>query len=176
MAKLTAYYSRAGENYFAGEYRHLNVGNTEKAAKMIAKITGSDIFRIEQKISYSSEYSVCVNQAQEDLRNNARPELVSLPAYINKYDEIYLGYPINWRNMPMAVYTFLESFNWEGKKIHPFCTHEGSGFSDTVKELKRVCKEAKITEDLAIYGSYIDNAETEIKKWLSSNFLTRIAV
>ncbi|MCD8091280.1 MAG: hypothetical protein LUD81_11790 [Clostridiales bacterium] len=65
MAKLTAYYSRAGENYFAGEYRHLNVGNTEKAAKMIAKITGSDIFRIEQKISYSSEYSVCVNQAQK---------------------------------------------------------------------------------------------------------------
>ncbi|MCD8089411.1 MAG: flavodoxin [Clostridiales bacterium] len=166
MTKLTVFYSRAGENYFGGECRHINVGNTEKAAKMIAEITGSDLFEIEQKNSYSSTYSVCIKQAQKDLRNNARPELVALPKNIDKYDEIYLGYPNYWRNMPMAVYTFLESFNWEGKTIHPFCTHEGSGLADTVKELKRVCKGAVIKDGLAILGSDVDNAKAVIKKWL----------
>ncbi len=166
MNKLTVFYSRAGENWFGGECRHINTGNTEKAAKIIAELADTDIFRIEQKTSYSSDYSVCVNQAQNDLKNNVRPELVSLPAYINRYDEIYLGYPIYWRNMPMAVYTFLESINWEDKKIYPFCTHEGSGLSGTLKELKRVCKGAKITEGLAICGSYIDIAEPEIRAWL----------
>ncbi|MCC8015676.1 MAG: flavodoxin [Eubacterium sp.] len=166
MAKLTVFYSRAGENYFAGEYRHLNVGNTEKAAKIVAKTANSDIFKIEQKNSYSSSYSVCIKQAREDLRNNARPELVVLPKSIDKYEEIYLGYPNYWRNMPMAVYTFLESFDWTGKAIHPFCTHEGSGFADTAKELKRVCKGARIKKGLAILGSDIDNAETAIKNWI----------
>lgn len=92
-------------------------------------------------------------------------ELVLLPKSIDKYDEIYLGYPNYWRNMPMAVYTFLESFNREDKTI-PFCTHEGSGLADTVKELKRVCKGAVIKNGLAILGSNVDNAKEIIKKWL----------
>lgn len=166
MAILTAYFSRAGENYFGGEYRFINVGNTEKAAKMISEITGADLFKIETKTSYSPTYSVCIEQAKTDLKNNVRPELVSLPKSIDKYDEIYLGYPSYWRNMPMAVYTFLESFNWEGKIIHPFCTHEGSGLSDTIKEIKRVCKGAKVTEGLAILGSYVDSAKPSIEKWI----------
>ncbi|MCD8214316.1 MAG: flavodoxin [Clostridiales bacterium] len=166
MAELTVFYSRAGENYFAGEYRYINVGNTEKAAKMIAEATGSDIFKIEQKTSYSADYLYCVDQARNDLRKKARPELVTLPKNLNKYDEIYLGYPIYCRYMPMAVYTFLESFDWNGKTIHPFCTHEGSGISSTEKEILRVCKGAKVTEGLEIFGSYVDTSKPIIEKWL----------
>lgn len=167
MAKLTAFYSRAGENYFAGEYRYINAGNTEKAAKMIAESAGSDMFKIEQKVSYSADYLHCVDQARDDLRKKAKPELVTLPKNLNKYDEIYLGYPIYFRNMPMAVYTFLESFNWEGKIIHPFCTHEGSGLSSTEKEIKRLCKGAKVTEGLEILGSCVDTSKSIIENWLS---------
>lgn len=167
MAKLTAFYSRAAENYFAGEYRYINVGNTEKAAKMIAEITGSDLFKIEQKVSYSTDYLQCVEQARKDLREKARPELAALPKNFKKYEEIYLGYPIYCRNMPMAVYTFLESLNWEGKIIHPFCTHEGSGLSSTEKEIKRLCKGADVTDGLEILGSYIDVSKSLIEKWLN---------
>ncbi|MCD8091173.1 MAG: flavodoxin, partial [Clostridiales bacterium] len=153
MAGLIAFYSRAAENYFGGEYRYINIGNTEKAAEMIAAETGADMFKIEQTESYSANYEKCIEQAKRDLSEGARPKLVSLPKNIDKYDKIYLGYPIYWRNMPMAVYTFLESFSWKGKTIHPFCTHEGSGLSGTEREIKKVCNGARVTKGLEILGS-----------------------
>lgn len=127
MAKLVAFYSRADENYFGGAYRYIEVGNTEKVAKMIAAVTGAELFKIEQVHPYAADYQTCIDQAKRDLQAKARPELKKLPDSIDQYDEIYLGYPNYWGDMPMAVYTFLEAFDWTGKTIHPFCTHEGSG-------------------------------------------------
>lgn len=127
MKKLIAYYSRADENYFGGQRRYITEGNTEKAAKMLAELTGADLFQIEQKVPYAADYDTCIAQAKKDLQAGARPELVTLPDSLDEYDEIYLGYPNYWGTMPMAVYTFLEHFDFSGKTIHPFCTHEGSG-------------------------------------------------
>ena len=78
MAKLIAFYSRADENYFGGQYRYVKVGNTEKVAKMISDLTGADMFKIEQKVPYSAKYKECVAQSVKDLKSKARPELVSL--------------------------------------------------------------------------------------------------
>ena len=78
MAKLVAYYSRADENYFGGQLRYIEVGNTEKAAKMIAEQTGADLFKIEQKTPYAKDYNTCIAQAKKDLQAKARPELVNL--------------------------------------------------------------------------------------------------
>ena len=108
MAKLIAFYSRADENYFDGAYRFIPVGNTERAAKMLAELTGADLFKIEQKTPYAAGYQQCIAEAKRDLQANARPELVNLPEDLDGYDEIYLGYPNYWGTMPMAVYTFLE--------------------------------------------------------------------
>ena len=129
MAKLVAFYSRADENYFGGQYRYIKVGNTEKVANMISEITGADLFKIEQKDTYSADYQECIAEAKKDLQENKRPEVLDLPANLDAYDEIYLGYPNYCGTMPMAVYTFLENYDFSGKKIHPFCTHEGSGLS-----------------------------------------------
>lgn len=96
MAILVAYYSRAGENYFGGQYRNIDIGNTEKAANMIAALTNGDLLKIEQKIPYSENYQSCIAQAKHDLQNKARPELVNLPDNLDKYDAIYLGYPNYW--------------------------------------------------------------------------------
>lgn len=104
----------------------MTVGNTEKVAKVISELTGADLFKIEQKIPYAADYNTCIQQAKKDLQAKARPELVSVPDSLDGYDEIYLGFPNYWRDMPMAVYPFLEKFDWNGKTIHPFCTHEGS--------------------------------------------------
>lgn len=166
MSKLIAYYSRADENYFQGAYRYIRVGNTEKAANMIAKLTGGTLFKIRQKVPYAKDYDTCIAQAKKDLQEKVYPELVSLPESIDAYDEIYIGYPNYWGTMPMAVYTFLKAFDWNGKKIYPFCTHEGSGLSDTEKDIADVCKGATVKKGLAIYGSSVDNAEGTIAGWL----------
>ena len=60
MAKLVAFYSRADENYFGGSMKYIQIGNTEKAAKMIADMTGADLFKIEQKIPYAADYNTCI--------------------------------------------------------------------------------------------------------------------
>lgn len=166
MAKLVAFYSRADENYFGGQYRYIEVGNTEKVANMISEITGADLFKIEQKDAYSADYQECIAEAKKDLQENKRPEVLNLPANLDAYDEIYLGYPNYWGTMPMAVYTFLENYDFSGKKIHPFCTHEGSGLSRTEKDIEKAAKGAKVEKGLAIHGSSVDNAKNAVEKWL----------
>ncbi len=166
MGKLVAFYSRADENYFGGSYRYISVGNTEKVANMIAQTTGADLFKIEQITPYAADYQTCIDQAKRDLKAKARPELVKLPDSIDQYDEIYLGYPNYWGDMPMAVYTFLEHFDWTGKTIHPFCTHEGSGLSGTERKIEKTCKGAKVTKGLAIHGSSVDGAKAAVESWV----------
>ena len=167
MAKLIAFYSRADENYFGGSMKYIEVGNTEKAAKMLAELTGADLFKVEQKEPYSANYRACVEQARKDKLENARPELVALPEDFDKYNEIYLGYPNYCGTMPMAVYTFLESLDFSGKKIHPFCTHEGSGLAGTECDIQKAAKGAVVEKGLAIHGSSVDDARNSLQKWLA---------
>lgn len=166
MAKLVAFYSRADENYFGGEKKYITVGNTEKVANMIATIAGADIFKIEQKVPYAADYDTCIAEAKRDLQGNIRPELKNLPDNLEKYDEIYLGYPNYWGTMPVAVYTFLESFDFKGKKIYPFCTHEGSGLSSTERDIENTAKGAEVLKGIAIVGSMVDDAKNIIERWL----------
>ena len=166
MAKLIVFYSRADENYFSGARRYIQVGNTEKVANMIAQITGAEVFKMEQQIPYAADYDTCIAQAKKDLQAKARPALVSMPDSLNGYDEIYLGYPNYWGDMPMAVYTFLENYDWSGKMIHPFCTHEGSGLSQTKRKIQNTCKGATVTRGLAIHGSSVDHAKASVEKWV----------
>ena len=166
MARLIAYYSRAGENYFGGSYRRIPVGNTEQVANMLAELTGGDQFHIQQKVPYSDDYQACVAQARQDWQDKARPEVVGLPADLDGYDEIYLGYPNYCGTMPMAVYTFLEQGDFSGKTICPFCTHEGSGLCRTEREIAAAAKGAAVTEGLAIHGSQVDEAGPALKTWV----------
>lgn len=169
MATLIAFYSRAGENYFGGQYRTVAVGNTEKVANRIAETTGGTLFKIRQKAPYAVDYESCIRQAKADQQAGARPELAELPYSLDGYDEIYLGYPNYWGDLPMAVYTFLEAFDWTGKTIHPFCTHEGSGLSGTGRKIAAVCKGARVTPGLAIRGSDVDAAAGTVRAWVQQN-------
>lgn len=169
MAKLVAFYSRAGENYFGGQYRSVTVGNTEKVANLIAEAVKGNLFKIEQKVPYSSHYKRCTEQALAHKKANIRPELVKLPDNLDGYDEIYLGYPNYWGDLPMAVYTFLEAFDWTGKTIYPFCTHEGSGLSGTERNIAAVCQGADVKKGLAIHGSYAGQSGQAVLQWLKQN-------
>lgn len=164
--KLIVYYSRADENYVSGELKMLPVGNTEIAAGYIKELTGADVFKIEQKQPYSAGYNECIAQAQEDQKKDARPELVSMPESIDKYSEIYLCYPNYWGTVPMAVFTFLDNFSFEGKTIKPLCTHEGSGMGRSESDIKAHCKGAKVEKGLAIQGSSVKQSKSQIEKWI----------
>ena len=166
MAKLVAFYSRADENYFGGAMKYIQVGNTEKVANMVAELTGADLLKIQQKVPYSADYKECVEEAKRDFHDNARPELVGLPENLELYDEIYLGFPNYCGTMPMAVYTFLEAYDFTGKQIHPFCTHEGSGLCNTEREIGEAAKGAAVTRGLGIIGSTVDSARGKLEKWV----------
>ena len=166
MPDLIAFFSRKDENYTNGMIGSLEIGNTEVVASIIQKLTGSDSFKIEPLQPYSKNYNECTAQAQVDQICNARPELKGYPESIDEYEIIYLGYPNYWGTMPMAVFTFLEYFEFKGKTIRPFCTHEGSGLGNSVNDIKKLCPGAKVEKGIAIRGGGVDRASEDIKNWL----------
>ena len=164
--KLVVFYSRADENYVNGMIKKLELGNTEVAAGIIEKLTDAKMFKIEQMQPYSKDYNECIAQAQADQKRDARPELKRYPETLEDYDTIYLGFPNYWGTMPMAVFTFLEHFDFSGKRIRPFCTHEGSGLGNSIKDIQRLCPDAKIEKGLAIHGGSVERSERDIEKWI----------
>lgn len=163
---LIVFYSRADENYVSGMLKQLDIGNTEVAAGIIRELTDGELFKLEQVQAYSKDYNKCIAEAQADQKRNARPELKRYPDTIEGYDTIYLGFPNYWGTMPMAVFTFLEHFDFDGKIIRPFCTHEGSGMGSSVNDIKRLCPGAKVEEGLAIRGSSVKNSKKDIENWI----------
>lgn len=164
--KLIAYYSRAEENYVNGMIKTLEIGNTEIMTGIIKELTGADLFRIEQLESYSKDYHECIAQAQTDQHQNARPKLKEWIETIEDYDVIYLGYPNYWGTMPMAVFTFLEHYDFSSKTIKPFCTHEGSGLGNSVNDIKKLCPSAKVEKGFAVNGSCVNHSKKDIEKWI----------
>ena len=172
MAKtLIAFFSRADENYFSGAMRYVKVGNTEIVVNLMKDMINADSFKIEMKTPYSPVYMTCIDEAKRDLRAKARPELISLPESIDEYDTVVLAYPNYWGTMPMAVYTFLEAFDFTGKTILPLCTNEGSGMGASEREIKKTCPGAAVKAGLSVTGSGAANAEGAVKRWLSASGL-----
>ena len=172
MAKtLIAFFSRADENYFGGAMRYVKVGNTEIVAGIIENLIPADTFKIEMKNPYSPVYMTCIEEAKKDLRAKARPELVSMPESIDEYDTVILAYPNYWGTMPMAVYTFLENFDFSGKTILPLCTNEGSGMGSSEREIKKTCPGAEVKKGLPITGSAAASSKSSVERWLKANRL-----
>ena len=172
MAKtLIAFFSRADENYFGGAMRYVKVGNTEIVVNDMNKMIDADTFKIEMKDPFSPVYMTCIDEAKKDLRAKARPELVSTPASIDEYDTVVLAYPNYWGTMPMAVFTFLENFDFSGKTILPLCTNEGSGMGSSERDIKKTCPGAEVKNGLSVTGSEAANAAGRVKKWLAANGL-----
>lgn len=157
---LVAFFSRTGENYAVS---HIEQGNTHIVAELIASATGGTLFRIEPATPYPDDYRACTEVAQREKRSKARPALVGDIA-VEEYDVIFLGYPNWWGDLPMCVYTFLEQHNWQGKVVIPFCTHEGSGLSDTENRLRAACRGASVLNGLAVRGSVAQNEREKVRK------------
>ena len=157
---LVAFFSRTGENYAVG---HIEQGNTHIVAEMIASATGGTLFRIEPATPYPDDYRACTEVAQREKRSKARPALVGDIA-AEEFDVIFLGYPNWWGDLPMCIYTFLEQHDWQGKVVIPFCTHEGSGLSDTENRLRTACRGASVLNGLAVRGFVAQNEREKARK------------
>lgn len=166
---MAAYFSRQGNNYVSGKIMNLPVGNTEVAAKMIHEITGCDMFHIDTVNTYPVDYTETTEVAQKELRQKARPELTSQVENMDSYDVIFLGYPNWWGTMPMAIFTFLEAYDFSGKTIIPFCTHEGSGMGHSESDIKKLCPNANVLSGIPIRGGSVSEAEKDISNWLKKS-------
>lgn len=141
-------------------------GNTEKVANFIQTEVGGDIVKLETVKTYKSDYNDLLDEAQNEQRQNARPELKT-KINIDDYDVIFLGYPNWWGDMPMPIYTFLDEYDLSGKTIAPFITHGGSGLSGTPNKIKKEEPNATVTDGLAISGSSAGNSKSSVQSWLS---------
>ena len=94
-----------------------------------------------------------------------------MPESIDAYDVIFLGYPCWWGTMPMGVYTFLEHFNFAGKKIVPFCTHEGSRMGGSVNHIKKTAPGALVLEGLPIHGAEAAESGDAVAAWAKKSLL-----
>ena len=180
---LIAYVSRAGENYNVGvtdpdsesaAYAgYIEKGNTEITAEYIAEMTGGDLFAITTEDPYPEDYQSMLVRAQEELDQDARPALAGELPQLDGYQTIFIGYPIWHGAIPRPVLTFLDSLDFTGKTIIPFNTHEGSGQSGTVEEIRAEIggtEDVTVEEGIAIQGKTAQENEEEtrdrLKQWL----------
>jgi flavodoxin len=166
---LIAYFSRKGNNYVGGNIVNLPIGNTEVAAATIQKRVGGDLFKIDPVKPYPSDYQKTTEVAQQELNRDARPAISGRVDSMEGDDVIFIGYPNWWNTMPMAVCTFLETYDFAGKTILPFCTHEGSGMGRSESDIKKLCPGAKVLKGLSIKGGDVLKAEKEIVAWLRTS-------
>ena len=168
---LIAYYSRRGQNYVGGDTVDLPVGNTEVVARMIEAATGGDLFEIDTAEPYPADYHETTEVARKELREGARPALRDLPAGIDEYDVVFLGYPSWWGTPPMAVFTFLEAYDFSGKTIVPICTHEGSGMGRSERDIAAACPGATLLPGLPLVGGRVRGSENEVRRWIETTAL-----
>ena len=145
-------------------------GTTAKAAKSLADAANADLYEIRPAAPYTQDDLNWMNKKSrssvEMSDKSSRPELADKNADIAGYDTILLGFPIWWYVAPTIINTFLESYDFSGKKIVLFATSGGSGFGKTVDGLKgSVSVDTQIVEGKLLNGKL---SETELKKWADS--------
>ena len=164
---LVVYFSRTGEEYNVGT---ITKGNTAIIAEMIAQKTGADTFEVKAATPYPDNYQACTELAKRELEANARPAFAKNIDNLAQYDTVFIGYPIWWGAVPRVMMTFLESNDFSGKTIIPFCTHGGSGLAGTEREVADACPNAKVLQGLAISGRTAQNdsaaAQKDVDAWL----------
>ena len=141
-------------------------GNTGVIANMIKDKTGGDIFPILIADKYPESYDETVDWGRDEKNQNIRPRLITHIENFNDYDTFFIGYTNWWGDMPMALYSFFDEYDFSGKTIIPFVTSGGSGFSNTINSIKSLEPNANVLEGLNIRGRRVQGAEEKVEEWL----------
>lgn len=143
-------------------------GNTQYMAYVIQDTVDADIFRIESETPYPTDHDTLVDLAKEEQNDNTRPKIKDTIKNFDTYENIFIGYPNWWGDMPMILYSFFDVYDFSGKTIIPFNTHGGSGFSNTVSTIEELEPNAEVLEGKSISRNDIGDAEQEIVDWVKS--------
>ncbi len=171
MKNLIAYFSHAGQNYFAGSYKMLAEGNAKKIANKLKALTNADIFEIETIKTYPTNYNECCDVAKKEQESGALPELKTKLEGSKEYSNLILCYPCWWGTMPRAVFTFLKAHDFSGANIYPLCTHEGSYMGHSEADIRTLLPNAHVFRGLAVQGSNAEKYDRELAAWLKQNGL-----
>lgn len=140
-------------------------GTTRRLAKQIRLFTGGDLFEIQTVKAYPEEYEPCTEVAKKEKEENARPLLKTKVDNMDRYKVVFVGCPSWWHTAPMAVLSFLESYDFSGKTIIPFLTHE-SREDGAFAAIEKLTPKSKRLKGFEVYGSRVDQAAPDVRKWL----------
>ena len=141
-------------------------GNTRTIAEYIHNRVGGDLVEIKTVTPYPKDYDAVVEKAQQEQRQNARPQLSTKLPDIEKYRTVFIGFPNWWGTLPMPFFTLLENCPLGQRDVVPFCTHEGSRFGRSERDLRRLCPDARILEGFEVRGSRVGRAQADVDNWL----------
>ncbi len=142
-------------------------GNAAMMAQWIQEEVGGDLFSIQVKEPYSSDYDECLNRAADEKAEDDRPELKTQIENIDSYDTIFLGFPNWWYTIPMAVHSFIDSYDFGGKIIIPFVTHGTGGLANCITDLKGALPDStKVLEPVGIYRDDVSSGQSTIREWI----------
>lgn len=143
------------------------VGRLRAVADMIQDNVGGDLFSIRTSVVYPTDGGELIDYAAREQDENARPELTSHIENPDQYDTIFIGYPNWWADLPMAVYSFFDEYDFSGKTIIPFNVHNGSRFSRTIQTIKELEPNATVVEDgFTVSEQTVDGAAGDVADWL----------
>ena len=144
-------------------------GNTRGVASEIKKQTGFDMVELKLVKPYSDDYNTVLNEAQRDQHKQARPALKTKIQNFAQYETIIIGYPNWWASIPMPIATLLESYDFAGKRIIPFCSHGGGRFGQSITAIAKLAPNAKIGEGLSVHYSGGSSLKKDVAEWLKKN-------
>ena len=173
---LIAYFSRAnyvpeGTDGVSGATN--KTGNTQTVAYYIGEQTEGEIFEIIPEQNYPVSHSDCSAIAQQEVKDNARPKLVSHVENMEKYTIVFVGFPIWVYREPMAVLTFLEEYDFKGKTVIPFCTSMAVGIDQSMDDFRKTIPEADIKQGLRLGYTLSGNWQDTVDKWLEKISITK---
>lgn len=154
---LIAFYSRTG--------------TTRELANQIRQHVGGELFELKTTHTYPREYRATTHQAKREQQENFRPKLMAEVQNMAAYDTVFIGFPNWWGTLPMAFFSFLERYDLAGKKVVPFCSHEGSHFGSSLSDIRTLCPKATILEGIAPRGGGVEQVQSgsvreEVAQWL----------
>ena len=118
---------------------------------------------------YAKDYSVCTEEAAQEVKSNARPKLTHYLDNIDAYDNVFICGPCWWGTFPMPVFSLLEKLDFSGKKVMALMTHEGSGLGSSERDLRKMCKGATFGNGMAVHGADSAKAEKAVAAWAKKN-------
>jgi flavodoxin len=141
-------------------------GTTARVAKQLAEGLGADLFEIRPEKPYSRQdldwHDKKSRSSVEMNDPNSRPAIAAKVENMGQYDTVFVGFPIWWHRSPTIISTFLESYDFSGKKIVPFATSGGSGMGDSGANIAKLAPGAKVAPGKKFS---VSASESELRNW-----------